>query len=140
MTGQVVAIEKGPRHHPSEAHWHDLPFCPASDVGAGASCYDSMAQLAARPFLTKEALLQDSESIRNAVLRYDITHPVVNDGNMAMWRSMGAASWPTFAVLSPQVSSSDVKCCKAIALTSLWAHAYDRASWHGQCRDLLNPS
>ena len=60
----------------------------------------------------KTVLLQDSESIRNAVLRYDITHPVVNDGDMAMWRSMGAASWPTIAVLSPQVSSSDVDCCQ----------------------------
>ena len=140
MTGQVVAIEKGPRHHPSEAHWHDLPSAQRQTLEQGQAAMTAWRSWQRDLFLTKEALLQDSESIRNAVLRYDITHPVVNDGNMAMWRSIGAASWPTFAVLSPQVSSSDVKCCKAIALTSLWAHAYDRASGHGQCRDLLNPS
>ncbi|KAI3976934.1 hypothetical protein MKX01_008792 [Papaver californicum] len=29
---------------------------------------------------------KDLEAIRNAVLRYDITHPVVNDGDMYLWR------------------------------------------------------
>lgn len=92
------------------AHWHDLPLTSMSNWGRG-KCSGGTTKLAARLLLTREIFLQDSESIRNAVLRYGITHPVVNDGDMAMWRSMGAASWPTFAVLSPQVSSSDVKCC-----------------------------
>lgn len=37
-----------------------------------------------------------------AVLRYDVTHPVVNDGGMTMWRALGVSSWPTLAVVSPR--------------------------------------
>ncbi|OWM72419.1 hypothetical protein CDL15_Pgr018304 [Punica granatum] len=44
---------------------------------------------------------KDSEAIRNAVLRYGITHPVVNDGDMYLWRELGVNSWPTFAVVGP---------------------------------------
>eukprot|EP00271_Cylindrocystis_brebissonii_P018072 TRINITY_DN496_c0_g2_i1.p1 TRINITY_DN496_c0_g2~~TRINITY_DN496_c0_g2_i1.p1 ORF type:complete len:1137 (+),score=278.85 TRINITY_DN496_c0_g2_i1:69-3479(+) len=44
---------------------------------------------------------KDSEAIRKAVLRYDVAHPVVNDGEMTMWRAIGVNSWPTLAVLSP---------------------------------------
>ncbi|KAK2364956.1 bifunctional riboflavin kinase/FMN phosphatase [Trifolium repens] len=44
---------------------------------------------------------KDSEAIRNAVLRYDITHPVVNDGDMYFWRKLGINSWPTFAIIGP---------------------------------------
>ncbi|XP_025662380.1 protein SUPPRESSOR OF QUENCHING 1, chloroplastic isoform X2 [Arachis hypogaea] len=44
---------------------------------------------------------KDSEAIRNAVLRYDITHPVVNDSDMYLWRKLGINSWPTFAVVGP---------------------------------------
>ncbi|XP_043687165.1 protein SUPPRESSOR OF QUENCHING 1, chloroplastic isoform X2 [Telopea speciosissima] len=44
---------------------------------------------------------KDLEAIRNAVLRYDITHPVVNDGDMNLWRELGVNSWPTFVIVSP---------------------------------------
>ncbi|XP_076913593.1 protein SUPPRESSOR OF QUENCHING 1, chloroplastic-like [Bidens hawaiensis] len=44
---------------------------------------------------------KDLEAIRNAVLRYGITHPVVNDGDMYMWRELGINSWPTFAIIGP---------------------------------------
>ncbi|KAI0519561.1 hypothetical protein KFK09_007012 [Dendrobium nobile] len=44
---------------------------------------------------------KDLEAIRNAVLRYNITHPVVNDGDMYLWREMGVNSWPTFIVVGP---------------------------------------
>ncbi|KAJ7973259.1 NHL repeat-containing protein 2 [Quillaja saponaria] len=44
---------------------------------------------------------KDSEAIRNAVLRYGITHPVVNDGDMYLWRELGINSWPTFAIIGP---------------------------------------
>ena len=41
------------------------------------------------------------ESVRGAVLRYDITHPVVNDSGMALWRSLDVQSWPTLVVVGP---------------------------------------
>ncbi|PIA44027.1 hypothetical protein AQUCO_01800233v1 [Aquilegia coerulea] len=44
---------------------------------------------------------KDLQAIRNAVLRYNINHPVVNDGDMYLWRELGISSWPTFAVVSP---------------------------------------
>ncbi|CAK9158050.1 unnamed protein product [Ilex paraguariensis] len=44
---------------------------------------------------------KDLEAIRNAVLRYGITHPVVNDGDMFLWRELGVTSWPTFAIVGP---------------------------------------
>ncbi len=44
---------------------------------------------------------KDAAQIREAVLRYDIHHPVVNDADFAIWRSFGASSWPTFAVVAP---------------------------------------
>lgn len=45
---------------------------------------------------------KDTEAIRQAVLRYGIQHPVVNDGSMTMWRELGVSSWPTLAIVSPQ--------------------------------------
>lgn len=44
---------------------------------------------------------KDLEAIRNAVLRYGISHPVVNDGDMYLWRELGISSWPTFALVGP---------------------------------------
>ena len=44
---------------------------------------------------------KDSEAIRAAVLRYGVTHPVVNDGEMITWRALGVQSWPTLLVVSP---------------------------------------
>ena len=44
---------------------------------------------------------RNTEPIRSAVLRYDISHPVVNDRTMALWRALGVSSWPTLAVVSP---------------------------------------
>ncbi|XP_059063416.1 protein SUPPRESSOR OF QUENCHING 1, chloroplastic isoform X2 [Cryptomeria japonica] len=44
---------------------------------------------------------KDLDAIRNAVLRYGITHPVVNDGDMILWHQLGVNSWPTFAIVSP---------------------------------------
>ncbi|KAL3843548.1 hypothetical protein ACJIZ3_000951 [Penstemon smallii] len=44
---------------------------------------------------------KDLEAIRSAVLRYGITHPVVNDGDMYLWRELGVSSWPTFALVGP---------------------------------------
>ena len=43
-----------------------------------------------------------SENIRNAVLRYEIAHPVVNDDTMQMWQRIGVRSWPSMAVVGPK--------------------------------------
>ena len=45
---------------------------------------------------------KNSESIRKAILRYEISHPVVNDANMRIWRSFGVRSWPTLVLIDPE--------------------------------------
>lgn len=45
---------------------------------------------------------KDSENIKDAILRYEISHPVVNDPEMHLWTRLGVTSWPTFAVISPR--------------------------------------
>lgn len=45
---------------------------------------------------------KDSQNIRDAILRYDIQHPVVNDSEMIIWRKFGTRSWPTLAIVDPE--------------------------------------
>jgi hypothetical protein len=41
------------------------------------------------------------ENVRQAVLRYDIAHPVVNDSDFDVWRRWGVRAWPTFMFVGP---------------------------------------
>ncbi|KAH7835073.1 hypothetical protein Vadar_022621 [Vaccinium darrowii] len=66
-----------------EKKYKDMPF---SVVGVHSAKFDNE---------------KDLEAIRNAILRYGITHPVVNDGDMFLWRELGVNSWPTFAIVGP---------------------------------------
>ncbi|KAF3453098.1 hypothetical protein FNV43_RR03532 [Rhamnella rubrinervis] len=66
-----------------EKKYKDMPF---TVVGVHSAKFDNE---------------KDLETIRNAVLRYGITHPVVNDGDMQLWRELGVNSWPTFALVGP---------------------------------------
>jgi thiol-disulfide isomerase/thioredoxin len=43
-----------------------------------------------------------TENIRKAVLRYEISHPVVNDAEMKIWRNYEVNSWPTLYVIDPE--------------------------------------
>jgi thiol-disulfide isomerase/thioredoxin len=45
---------------------------------------------------------RDSESIRKAILRYEITHPIVNDAYMKIWRTYEVQSWPTLYLIDPE--------------------------------------
>ena len=45
---------------------------------------------------------KDSKNIRDAILRYDIQHPVVNDSEMKIWRKFGTRAWPTLAIVDPE--------------------------------------
>jgi DNA-binding beta-propeller fold protein YncE len=44
---------------------------------------------------------KDDDAIRNAIIRYDVMHPAVNDKDMSMWRSLGINSWPSLLVVTP---------------------------------------
>jgi thiol-disulfide isomerase/thioredoxin len=45
---------------------------------------------------------KDSENIRKAILRYEISHPVVNDANMSIWNAYRVMSWPTLFLIDPE--------------------------------------
>ena len=43
-----------------------------------------------------------TENIKEAVLRYEIEHPVVNDAQHAIWNNLGIQSWPTIVLIDPE--------------------------------------
>ncbi|MGH1394290.1 MAG: thioredoxin-like domain-containing protein [Trichormus sp.] len=45
---------------------------------------------------------QETENIRQAILRYDIEHPVVVDRNFRVWQEYTVRAWPTFIVIDPE--------------------------------------
>ncbi|MEW6057770.1 MAG: thioredoxin-like domain-containing protein [Bdellovibrionota bacterium] len=44
---------------------------------------------------------KDTQSIRSAILRYEIEHAVVNDANFKIWQSFGVRAWPTLVLINP---------------------------------------
>jgi DNA-binding beta-propeller fold protein YncE len=45
---------------------------------------------------------QDTESVRRAVLRLSVGHPVVNDHDFRLWRAYAVRAWPTLIFLDPE--------------------------------------
>lgn len=45
---------------------------------------------------------KDTENIREAIVRYGIAHPVVNDANFIIARKYGFRSWPTLVLIDPE--------------------------------------
>jgi DNA-binding beta-propeller fold protein YncE len=45
---------------------------------------------------------KETQSIRKAILRYEITHPVVNDAEMKIWNTYDVHSWPTLVLIDPE--------------------------------------
>ena len=44
---------------------------------------------------------KDTKNIKEAVLRYEIEHPVVNDHDHQIWNTFGVRSWPTYLLIDP---------------------------------------
>lgn len=45
---------------------------------------------------------QDSRNIKEAILRYEIEHPVVNDAQHVLWDKYGVNSWPSLRLIDPE--------------------------------------
>jgi thiol-disulfide isomerase/thioredoxin len=45
---------------------------------------------------------KDSQNITQAILRYGIEHPVINDSEMVVWRRFGVNAWPTLVLIDPE--------------------------------------
>ena len=43
-----------------------------------------------------------SAKVRDAVLKYEIKHPVINDDKMMVWRDYERRSWPSLVLISPK--------------------------------------
>jgi thiol-disulfide isomerase/thioredoxin len=43
-----------------------------------------------------------TDNIRQAILRYEIEHPVVNDRDFEVWQQFGARAWPTLVLINPK--------------------------------------
>nr|XP_009305038.3 NHL repeat-containing protein 2 [Danio rerio]XP_021336040.1 NHL repeat-containing protein 2 [Danio rerio] len=42
------------------------------------------------------------QNVQSAVLRYDISHPVVNDSDARLWQELEVSCWPTLVLLGPR--------------------------------------
>jgi sugar lactone lactonase YvrE len=45
---------------------------------------------------------QDTENLRQAIMRHEIEHPVVNDAGFEIWQSYTVRAWPTIVVIDPK--------------------------------------
>lgn len=45
---------------------------------------------------------KESDNIRQAILRYEIEHPVVNDSDFEIWQSYTVRAWPTLVLIDPE--------------------------------------
>lgn len=45
---------------------------------------------------------KEAENIRQAVLRYDVEHPVLVDSNFEVWQQYAVRAWPTLMVIDPE--------------------------------------
>ncbi len=52
---------------------------------------------------------QGTDNIRQAVLRYGIEHPVVNDHEFRLWRQYAVRAWPTVALVDPEGKVATVR-------------------------------
>lgn len=44
---------------------------------------------------------KETSNIRQAILRYEIEHPVVNDFDFSIWQQFGVRAWPTLVLINP---------------------------------------
>jgi sugar lactone lactonase YvrE/thiol-disulfide isomerase/thioredoxin len=45
---------------------------------------------------------KETENIRRAIVRYEISHPVINDSDMLVWHKFGVNSWPSLVLIDPE--------------------------------------
>jgi thiol-disulfide isomerase/thioredoxin/DNA-binding beta-propeller fold protein YncE len=45
---------------------------------------------------------KDTKNITDAVMRYEIAHPVLNDSKMVVWDKYAASGWPALRIIDPE--------------------------------------
>ncbi len=51
---------------------------------------------------------KNPQSIKEAIIKYDITHPVINDLNLRIWNSFNIKSWPSLVLINPKGQVEEV--------------------------------
>ena len=44
---------------------------------------------------------QDADKVRDAVIKYEVKHPVINDDKRILWKNFERKSWPGLVVVGP---------------------------------------
>ncbi len=44
---------------------------------------------------------KETDNIREAILKHDLEHPVLNDRDFAYWNAFGVSAWPTVVLIDP---------------------------------------
>ena len=44
---------------------------------------------------------KSADSVQDAILRYELRHPIVHDPKMSIWNAYGVQAWPTLFVIGP---------------------------------------
>ena len=45
---------------------------------------------------------KESQKVRDAILKYNVQHPVINDVQMIVWRNFERRSWPSLLIVNPK--------------------------------------
>jgi DNA-binding beta-propeller fold protein YncE len=88
-----------------------------------------------------------SENIQAAIKRYQITHPVINDDEMLLWRQYGVSSWPTLVVIDPEgyvvgmiSGEGHYDALEQVVMTLIKDHAQAGTLKRGEISHLLEPA
>lgn len=72
--------------------------------------------------------------MRDAILRYDVKHPVINDDKMLVWRDFERRSWPGIIIVSPRgspiliLNGEGYRDCLDLFLSIAFDYFYDKMS------------
>ena len=78
----------------------------------------------------------DAQSIRQAIMRYEIEHPVVNDADYKIWNRYSCRSWPSLRLIDPE-GNLVAQSSGEIDFASLDAFFKDKLPYYRQ-KGLLN--
>jgi len=75
---------------------HTLP-----DVARLLAKYEGRPLAAVGVHSAKFSYEKVGDHVREAMIRYGVHHPVVNDPEMILWKRLGVRAWPTLALFDP---------------------------------------
>ncbi|XP_071502157.1 NHL repeat-containing protein 2-like [Diadema antillarum] len=78
-----------------------------------------------------------STNIKNAIMRYGIEHPVINDHDAVMWNDLEIQCWPTLMIISP--SGEPIISIIGEGHRDILFETIELCSAHFKSRDMLSP-